>query len=438
MKQILKIKLFALVLLSIAVLSLTGCGENATPYEKNDSEGYTISVKYDANGGTFTTNTSVIVDSFNIEELDKNGSISLISPDDKNRGKDAFTATKNGFFLAGWYKQRIESTDNNGNIVYSYSDKWDFEKDTLKLDTDKQYSSSSPVLTLYAAWVPMFKVEFYSLDSGDLLDNYSFDPTTVSEIKLPAWSEETGAIEMYNFPKKDGYTFNKAYYDQNKEKPIEALAVTHPGAVDYSTGTAQDSVLKLYVDYNEGEWYKIYSAEQFAESASLNGSYEILVDLDFSDEIWPTAFMYGNFTGSIKGNGHTIKNVKLTQTNNSKVNAGLFGNITEKANIDDVNFENITFTIKSGTRVVGTNYGLLAGTISNDATLNNISIKNSTLQIDSSCYFGVDDYSIGLVCGMGDATKISNADIKCIAVGKNPEKVNVSISGNKVSVDILN
>ena len=29
-----------------------------TPYEKNDAENFTVSVKYDANGGIFTTNTS--------------------------------------------------------------------------------------------------------------------------------------------------------------------------------------------------------------------------------------------------------------------------------------------------------------------------------------------------------------------------------------------
>ena len=441
MKRKLKIKPFILVLLSLAILSFaTGCGENATPYEANNQEGYTVSVKYDANGGTFTTNTSVIVDTFNVNELNKNGNnaeIALISPDDKNRENDAFTATKSGYFLAGWYKTRNESTDDEGNTVYSYAEKWDFEEDVLTVDTSKEYSAENPVLTLYAAWVPMFEIEFYSLDSGDFIDSFTFDPTSQTEISVPDWDEETGAIEMYDFPKRDGYTFNKAYLDKNGEQPIESLTLTHPGVVNYDTGTATDSSLKLYIDWTEGEWYRIYNAEQFCESASLDGNYEILADLDFEDEIWPTAFMYGNFTGTIKGNGHTIKNVEFTQTNNSKVNAGLFGNLTDTAEILDLNFDNITFTIKSGTRVVGTSYGLLAGTISGDATLSGISITNSLLQIDSACYFGVDDYSIGLVCGMGDASVVS-ADIDCTAVGKSPENVNISVDGNTVTVEISN
>ncbi len=442
MKQMLKIKPLLLVLLCLAILSLTGCGESATPYETNDKEGYSVSVKFDANGGTFTTNTSVIVDTFSISELSNNdddqAKVALISPDDKNRGNDAFTATKNGYFLAGWYKNRTENQDESGEMVYNYSEKWDFEKDYLYLDTNKEYTAQNPVLTLYAAWVPMFKVEYYSLSTGDLIDTYSFDPTAVTEMKLPAWDEKTGAIEMYNFPKVDGYTYNGVYLDADKQVAVDGEAISHPGTVSLETGTAENSVLKLYVDYTEGEWYRIYTAEQLVESAALDGNYEILADLDFSNEIWPTAFMYGNFTGSIKGNGHTIKNVDFLQTNKSKVNAGLFGNITEKVNISDLNFENITFTIKAGTRVVGTSYGLFAGTISEKATLSNVSIKSSSLQIDSSCYFGVDDYSIGLVCGMGDASKIANADIKCVAVGDNSQKVNISTNGNEVSVEISN
>ncbi len=145
--------------------------------------------------------------------------------------------------------------------------------------------------------------------------------------------------------------------------------------------------------------------------------------------------MYGNFSGTIIGNGHTFKNIELTQTNNSKVNAGLFGNLTEKAKLSDITFENVTFTIKSGTRVVGTSYGLLAGTISNEAKLDKIKILSSKLQIDSSCYFGVEDYSIGLVCGMGNAGAVEKAEIECIAVGNNPEALKITVNGNTVTVD---
>ena len=431
-KMKLKIKAGLIALLGLATITfVTGCSGDKTPYEINNDENYTVSVKYDANGGTFTTNTSVIVDSFNPNEQDK---IALLDPNHPDRGNDAFEATKNGYFLAGWYAERIETTDDEGNTIYSYSDKWDFDKDLLEVDKSKEYSADKPILTLYAAWVPLFEIEFYSLDSGEYMESYTFDPMTVEAIKVPAWDEKTGAIEMYQFPEKSGYTYNKAYFDKEGQEPLDTETLVHPGTVDYETGMAENSVLKLYVDWIEGEWYHIYNAEQFAENASISGNYEIHADLDFADEIWPTSLMYGNFTGSIKGNGYTMKNIELTQTNNSKVNAGLFGYLTETANISDLTFENVTFTLKKGTRVVGTSYGLFAGTISDTATISNVKILGSSLKIDSACYFGVDDYSIGLVCGMGNANVVDTAEITCEVVGKNPEKLNVIVNGNEVTI----
>lgn len=430
------ISLIAVVLLSVL---LAGCANEATPYEVNDAESYSVSVKYDANGGTFTTNTSVIVDSYNIENLKVNGEgkaeIALLSPDDQARGHDAFTAVNNGHFLAGWYSERVESTDADGNTVYTYSGKWNFESDTLKVDPDAEYTSSEPQITLYAAWVPLFEIEFYSLDSGEYLDSYVFDPTLVESIPVPEWNEESGAIEMHNFPKRSGYTFNKAYFDKEGTIALEGVTLDHTGVVDYETGTATGSAMKLYVDWTEGEWFRIYNTEQFLDNASVNGNYEILADLDFTDEIWPTSLMYGNFSGTIKGNGHTFSNIEAIQTNNSKVNAGLFGQITENAEITDITFKNVSFTIKAGTRVVGTSYGLFAGTLSSGAKVENVSILGSTLALDSSCYFASDDYTIGLVCGMGDNSVVETADISVAVVGDNPETLTLAVNGNTVTVE---
>lgn len=440
MKQKIK-SLLSILSVLLVVLLCSGCAMQTTPYVTNDEDNYTVSVKFDANGGVFTTNTSIITDSYNLDEIGKNSSneaeIALISPDNPARGNDAFTAVNSGYFLAGWYKECTEAVDSEGNTSYTYSGKWDFEKDVLKVDANKEYASAEPVLTLYAAWVPLFEIEFYDLTSGEFVDELKFDPTAQSEFNMPAWDEETGAIEMYDFPERSGYTFSKAYLDAEGAQELTAKTLTHPGVVDYATGTSENSVLKLYVDYTEGEWYRIYTAEQFVESANLNGNYEIFADLDFSDEIWPTSFMYGNFNGTIKGNGHTMKNIEITQTNNSKVNAGLFGYLTETAEISDLTFENVTFTVKSGTRVVGTSYGLFAGTISADAEVHGVQILKSSLLIDSSCYFGVDDYSIGLACGMGDPSVFDKVEVDCTVVGESPDSINVTTNGNTVTLEFI-
>jgi hypothetical protein len=432
--------LLAACMLLVTMLFLNGCAPNKTPYELNDLDNFTVSIKYDANGGLFTDNTTVITDSYNIADLAPNDQgqvqIALLPPDDPGRGTDAFAPRNNGYFLAGWYSNRLETTDEAGNITYSYEDKWDFENDLLSLDPNGNYTASKPELTLYAAWVPLFEIELYALDSGEKVSTMTFDPTVTEEVLIPAWDETTGTVKMNGFPEREGYTFNGLFYDELGSQAVSTASVSHPGTVDTSTGTAADISMKLYVDYLEGDWYQIYNAEQFADNASLKGNYILHADLDFSDEIWPTNLMYGNFTGTIEGNGHTIKNIDLRQTNNSKVNAGLFGNLTEDAKLNNVIFDHASFTIEAGTRVKGTSFGLLAGTISDGAVLNDVRVANSVLKIDSGCYFGADDYSIGLICGMGSDTKLDPSGITCTAVGDAPETVNITVNGNTVTVAI--
>lgn len=439
----LRIKALLLTCLAVGTIGLmTGCSGEKTPYQINDSENYTVSVKYDANGGAFTTNTSIIVDSYNITDMQENSNgqveIALISPDDDVRDTDAFTAIKSGYFLAGWYAERTETgKDADGNPIYSYGKKWNFEEDLLEVDADGTYTSNEPVLTLYAAWVPLFEIQFYSLETGEYMDSLAFDPNVLTEIQIPEWDEETGAVEMYKFPENSGYTFNGVYLDEDGKKEITTATIEHTGVINYENGTAENGTMKVYVDWLEGEWYHIYNVEQFLENASVSGNYEIHADLDFTDETWPTSFMHGNFEGTINGNGHTFKNIEVVQTNNSKVNTGLFGALTEEANINGLTFENVTLTIEGGTRVAGASYGLFAGTISDQAIITDVKILGSTIQVDSDCYFGVDDYSIGLLCGMGNETIIPDAAITCVATGENPENVKITIDGNTVTVEFI-
>jgi len=428
-----KIKAMALAaLLLVTLIFVTGCAQEQSPYELNTMEGYSVSVKYDANGGYFTTNTSIIVDSYDFSQLPTDGSgnglVALLAPEDSRRGNDAFTAINSGHFLAGWYTERTETADG-----YVYSGKWDFENDLLTVPAGEGTSAEEPIITLYAAWVPLFQIEFYDLESGEYLSNYTFDPTLESEILVPALDEESGAIEMYRFPERSGYTYRETFYDAAGSEAVETATVAHSGVVDYATGTAENHIMKLYVGWDEGEWYHIYNVEQFLDNASVNGSYVIHEDLDFEGEIWPSSLMYGNFTGTIQGNGHTFKNITLEQTNNSKVNAGLFGRLAEGSGITDLKLENVTFTIKAGTRVAGTTYGLFAGSISGETTIENVTIANSTLQIDSNCYFGVDDYTIGLLCGMGSAP-IDTSGITCQGCGDNAESVEITVTDGEVTV----
>lgn len=435
--------LLTVCMLLAATLLISGCAGEKTPYQKNDEENFNVSVKFDANGGLFTTNTDVIVDSFDISKLKTNNSgqveIALLSPDDAQRGKDSFTAYNNGYFLAGWYAERVSSTDAQGNTVYTYSDKWDFASDTVKVHASGTYTSSKPVMTLYAAWVPMFEIEFYDLDTGAYLDKMSFDPNVVDAITVPAWNENTGAIDMFDFPEKDGYTFTGVYLDDQGTQAVDTATIAHIGSVNFDNGTVSNGTMKLYVDWMEGEWFHIYTAEQFVDNIkmNLNGNFVIHEDLDFSDEIWPTNLAEGSFGGTIEGNGHTFKNISLNQNNMSKTSSGLFGQLKDTAEISDLTFDNVTYTVKKGSRVSGACFGLLAGQVDPSAVLTEVQIVDSTLQIDSGCAFLSDDYSIGLVAGSGEIPGVDGSGISCTVVGDEPETLTVTVEGNTVTLHFL-
>lgn len=430
----------AVVVCAVALFMIFGGSSEKTQYQINDEDNYVVSAVYDANGGTFTANTSVITDSFKIDDMaadsDGNVSIALIAPDNSARGNDAFKPVRSGYILAGWYSERTASTDSDGNTTYVYSDKWDFDNDLLTIDKNQSYQSEDPVITLYAAWVPMFEIQIYDLGTQEYIDSIYIDPQDTDTVEVPRWDEDEGIMQMYDFPERSGYTFEKAYYDADGREAVDTDVIEHTGYIDEKTGTAVDSVMKLYVEWTEGEWYHIYTAEQFVDNANVNGCYEIYADLDFTDETWPSSFMYGNFGGTINGNGHTFQNITFAQTDNSKTYAGMFGNITETAKISDITFENVIFTIEAGVRVEGARFGLFAGAIADEAQLSGIHISDSILQIDSASYFGAEDYLIGLVCAVGEAD--IEADISCEASGDDPQNVDINVDeSGMVTVEII-
>lgn len=435
-----KIWLKTAVLLAVLLVSLCSCAEAPNAYRENDAEGFTVCVEFNANGGAFATNTEVLTMSYQPAALTPDAAgtahIPLLAPDSADRdGNNKFTPTKAGCFLAGWYAERNEIGADGEEVLYSYADRWDFENDRLEVDLNAEYTAEKPALVLYAAWLPLFEVSFRSTADGSVLGTCSYDPTAEQTLSVPKWNEQTGKIDMYRFPLIKGKTYNAAYYDSACTLPVSDTVV-HSGTVDYENALAVDPVMELYVDYTDGEWYHIHNAKQFIDNAKPDGCYEICADLDFDGLIWPTSFVYGSFSGAVNGNGHSFKNISVTQTNNSKVNAGLFGSLADTASISALTFDNAAVTIQAGTRVPGTSYGLLAGVISDGAALDGVAIKGSTLYIDSKCYFGTDDYRIGLICGSGNASAVEEADVSCLPTGDSPESVSIEINDNQITIDI--
>ena len=188
------------------------------------------------------------------------------------------------------------------------------------------------------------------------------------------------------------------------------------GEIDYEAGISNKNTFRIYTKWLEGNWFKIHTAKQFVQNSRIDGSYIICADLDFSGEIWNAGLSKGLFTGTILGNGYTFSNITVTQTDISQSRGGLFGAIDGSARIEDLSFESITYTLNVGSRITAPTFGLLAGTISETATITRVSVSGS-LVISEECYPS-EDYRIGLLSGNGITADI---DLSGITVSVSPE-----------------
>ncbi len=430
---------------SIAFMLLAGtlftsaCSGAPSPYEENDKNGYTVSVRYDAGEGLFGPQTRVVTDTYKLDMLnaDEQGNvkIALLSPDDPRRNTKV-DATESEFigkadhYVKGWYKTRTEvGTDENGNPLYEYSDPWDFKEDVLTLKKSNEYSSTIPVLTLYADYAPAPTVRFYDINLPQSKPiELKFSPE--DDLPVPYWDTETGTVVMGKFKalkdKKGNFTFNGMYYDKDKTTPVTDSLVFKYG----DDGTVPD--MDLYVDWLEGSWFKINNATQLSKNASASGKYIITTDLDFEGKIWPSAFINGEFTGTItteNGQLFTFKNISAS-LNMNKTASGLFGTLGENAKISNISFENATVTIP-GIRNNGSYFGLFSGKINDGAVFENVSVTNSTLYIGG--HISSTDYAIGFISGMGTAD-ISTENLNCDFKGENADGLEIVIDGDSITL----
>ena len=434
-----KLKVLLLVLGACALCSGIAACATMTPPEEYEAQGYNITVSYDPNGGSFMGRDGVtIVDMFNPSryqaDADGNVSIKLTEPTDPDRpsgSSEPITLTRTGYFLAGWYRTRNIVTDTEGNPVdengaaleeteeggyvyadtqttaypaYTYAGQWDFEEDRLVYDG----TEGSRTLTLYACWVPYFEFGYYYEENGEwvLYDTTDFDyKTTNAEgsssfdrdtVWLPQWDD--GAMNyahsyadssLFEFPARDGYTFDAAYVDAERTQPITD-SFEHQGYVDYETGTAVNRVQNIYVDFLEGTRYRIETAEQLSAHGDADGWYEILADLDFGADtdapvVWPAALSTNVFTGrfySSEGQHYTVKNISVTHNSRTALQGGLFGSVGAGAVIEDVSFENVTFDIAyAGERLRDLMFGVFAGNIEEEAQLSDVTLTGGTMRI---------------------------------------------------------
>ena len=471
---------------------LAACTKAETELDKKEKENYIVGVVYDPNGGKFNSNRTGITvenrfnpDSFTDADNDGRIEISLKSTDPVNYSQAPYelgAPKKPGYAFAGWYRTRELSVDSEnrplddyGNVLekradgnlylpgaetpsaqgYVYSEMWDFNNDKLIYEL----GSGKYSLTLYAAWVPDYRFNYYYKEEDSsvwtLLGSTAFDyartqtfkesypyapavkPTADADLLwTPQWSgaNETGEMvytrkysdgKEYAFPALEGHTFLSAYSDEACKKEIEG-SLQHGGTLVYDEESEElkpeNPVQNIYVQFEKGEQYRVTTADEFvkyAQKANASSVYTILAqELDFSDKKWPANLVSGEFAGKIVGNNCTFKNVSATNTSDEAKNGGLFASLAAGAEISDIAFVNATYDMGKGTAanlgMDGTAYfGLLTGYADAEATIRGVTIEASSLRMGK---LARNSYTINLV-GNGVAG-ISSDGVKVVLYGE--------------------
>ncbi len=418
-----------LILLTVAIvcaIGLVACGDESA-VDKLKKDGYLITVTYDSNGGRLLLRDGVsITDMYNPNNYtaDSNNKIhlTLVEPTDNTVRTDPaeIKISNAGYFLTGWYQTRELAKnadgevlsedgralrlDNDGNYhyktlnegeldltvnpAYTYDGKWDFSTDKLEYEM----GSGKKEITLYAGWVKNFSYNFYEVDENSntkLVGTYSFiyEDSASGDIVVPNFKDSNGndqaSMNYYNFPKVDGKTFNSAYSDVACTNAYTGEKISHLGTLDVATASSENAVQNVYLKYDNYVLYKIRTPEELTQNAKTNGYYELQNDLDFTNKAWSGTFSQGSFTGKMFAKSGTVKISNVNYEESSLVEyGGLFGTIEKGAAIENVTFENITYSVKKGAKNSQKGYfGTFAGYLDKDATLTNVSLENAKLRL---------------------------------------------------------
>ena len=213
------------------------------------------------------------------------------------------------------------------------------------------------------------------IPQGEDLKNYYLEIQPVYAAKLYANVKE--------FKQADGKVYAVADLDEFLTFKNNSAGLQSENTVSFEIVTGQDSG-------SQG----IKSADEFIQQIknNLGGTHELTEDLDASKiSVTDATYITGNFTGTLKGNGHTIYGLNKPLFNN--ISGGKVENIKFKdANVNEAK-------------------GILAVAITNNGTVDRVTFEDSTLTTTTN--------GVGMICGGLQNSSILNTTV-----------INCSISGD--------
>jgi hypothetical protein len=349
--------------------------------------GYNIAITYDFQGGSINGSSTLKI---RVKE-----DSSVPQPGGENSGITAPTRTNYSI-----QKYCIAQTDSEGNVLYD-------ESGNIKLGDDVNFATykATSDVTICAVWWEDFTM---NLHYGTNFSNVKTVRVSRTEAGLPNQITEASV-------KQTNYTFLGYYLDKEK-----TTSVTFPTTLDFSE---ENSVIDVWGDSLDGIYQVIRSEEDMQSFSFIDGTkLYLLADIDMQ-KIYDNGKSFSfpsTFSGEFIGNGHTISNLKLTQSASSTSDKyfGIFKALNSGAIVKDVTFKNVTYTAQLSNRLASEYCaGIFAGIIRDNATVQNVSVEGGTFTYTIVSGYDEDKVTIndGIGSQLSDA-KVTSFECKDITV----------------------
>jgi hypothetical protein len=199
--------------------------------------------------------------------------------------------------------------------------------------------------------------------------NANLSNITLSEGELiPAFSPDVTSYKVL-------IPLNVTSITATATKDDALSSVAGDGAKDVTTGATQ--TITVTAEYGNTKDYVIsYVIPEYINDLeglegigdNSNGNYMLTDDIDLSGKNW---MPLGDFTGTLDGNGHVIKNMTINLAQNG---TAFFQRIKGSAVVKNLGFENASVTNLTESRTA-----ILAGFLEGSAVIENCYIANSTI-----------------------------------------------------------
>ena len=423
-------KIFKKILLAgtvmVATLSagiFTSCTYGADQEDLKREEGFKYCVTYDANGGTYgsnSTRTYALVKENSPAPapgyVDGKTQASVKIPtrrdyqlvgEAKSDGDD--DTNEETILTKSWF---VAKTDEDGNVIYEgegdektavleRETPWNFAKDRVTED-----------ITLVAQWREVFRYSITLVD--DTMENpekelyvYSVEPGDTIIEKL--YNKDKGTNQLvrradYIKVSASNYTILDFYLDKECTEVLPT-DYAHPGRHEDEATNTMTNTVKIYVKYLKGKFDLITNKNiktltnaskwYLLENIDCNN----LFDKDGYREPWAAL---KNFTGTIYGNGYTISNMLVQSTANKNTSEhSIFGKMN--GTIENLTLDNITMQVKvpdnTSSAIPGgkTHYtAFLAQSFGDNASINGLTLNNCNLTLTGAKYYEEDVAENGL------------------------------------------